>query len=272
LTPITKMMGEHTAQLTDHDAAIKEQGTKLTTLALTVEGALTLAQGTAKEVTEIKKKIEEQFAKPVQAAVEGAVSLMETKVGEFEAQLGEVKKAQANMKVQANMNIIASMQDADEIKHIATRIRFEFPERVAQPDTERAVNEALQMCNGTLDDLDASIDKTYDPQHLSGTVVIVHFKRGSEARKQVYNTLAPADTNTKKRASLAKYKGQAVLVKMLKTKRELSVLSLLYEGKKKLQQDTGVALMVDVSSKTVKDQSGKVRAFVQGDSLVMPAA
>jgi len=232
LEPLTK-------KITNHDAAIKEQGTKLTTLA---------------------------------TAVEGAVSLMETKVGEFEAQLGEVKKAQANMKVQANMNIIASMQDADEIKHIATRIRFEFPERVAQPDTERAVNEALQMCNGTLDDLDASIDKTYDPQHLSGTVVIVHFKRGSEARKQVYNTLAPADTNTKKRASLAKYKGQAVLVKMLKTKRELSVLSLLYEGKKKLQQDTGVALMVDVSSKTVKDQSGKVRAFVQGDSLVMPAA
>ncbi len=236
-----------TTRLADHDAKIAQNRTQIGTVAATVEGALQLAKKTDGKVAELSA----QFA-------------------EFSAKLDKAQTTQANMDI-GTSRVITTTTEGDEIRAIAVRIRLEFPRKVEEAEMATAVNAALAPLNATLSDLSAEIEKTFDPAHLQGTVAILKFAKGSEARKEAYNLLAPINHATKQRESQASFEGGKVAVKMLKTKRELSTLSLLYEGKKKLQQDTGETLMVDAKEKTVKDQSGKVRAFIKGDSLVMPA-
>ena len=169
--------------------------------------------------------------------------------------------------------VITTTKEFEDIKYVATRIRLEYPEKLAAVNVKDAVNAVFQECSATLSELEAEVDKSYNPPHLQGTVVIVNFKN-IQTRKDTYDKLAPYDPISKTRASVVKREDKTVAVKLLRTAKEQAEVNLLFAGKKKLenQSTTNEKFTVDMKTKELKDARGDVRAVVEGDSLVVKSA
>ena len=238
LGPLTSKIDNLAGTVDQHSTAITTHKTNMETLAKTVEGALTLAQGTAQEVMEIKKKIDAQIAKPVLAVPPSRV--------------------------------LTLIDEGDEIREIAKRMRIEIQQKLTTVgEATSAVDEAfMAVLNSKLDDLGAEVEKVFHPAHLQGSSVVIVKFQNAEVRKQTYNEINPFNQQSKRRTSELKYNGEPVVVKMLRTQREQKTINALYSAKSNLTASGMTELIVNPKDQTVVDKEGKVVAEMRGGAVV----